>query len=79
MSGMKEIATKTEELDSSRVQVVDMVNSLTAIAQENAAATEETSASVVEVANIVDGISRKAGELSGIADNMNEKMSVFKL
>jgi hypothetical protein len=33
----------------------------------------------VEVANIVDGISRKAGELSGIADNMNEKMSVFKL
>ncbi len=79
MSGMKEIATKTEELDSSRVQVVDMVNSLTAIAQENAAATEETSASVVEVANIVDGISRKAGELSSIADNMNEKMSVFKL
>ena len=79
IDGMKVIADKTKALDEARIGVVDVVNNLTAIAQENAASTEETSASVVEVASIVTGISDKAEELNGLAEEMMDKMSVFKV
>lgn len=79
VSGMNVIAGKTQELDAARTNVVDIVNNLTAIAEQNAAATQETSASVVEVASIVTGISEKAEELNTIAEQMEEKVSVFQI
>ena len=45
IESIKTIAQRTEELDQARVKVVDVVQNLTAIAQENAASAEETSAS----------------------------------
>ena len=44
------IADKTRNLDTARITVVDVVQNLTAIAEENAAGTEETSASTAELA-----------------------------
>lgn len=79
IAGMQEIAEKTKQMDAARVNVVDVVSSLTAIAEENAAATEETSASVVEVADIVTGIADKANDLNAIATELEEKMGIFKL
>lgn len=79
LSGMNTISNQTGELDSARVNVVDIVNSLTAIAEENAAATEETSASVDEIANIVTNIAKLSDDLSHIAREMEEKMSIFKM
>lgn len=79
VAGMDVIASRTKELDEARVNVVDVVSSLTAIAQQNAAATEETSAAVVEVASIVTGIAEQAEALDGIAKEMDEKMNIFKL
>jgi len=57
------IRDKSEKLDETRIAVVDIVQNLTAIAEENAASTEETSASVTEVTAIVAEISEKATEL----------------
>ena len=51
IDGIRTIAEKTEQLDQARVKVVDVVQNLTAIAEENAAGTEETSASAAEVGN----------------------------
>lgn len=79
MDGMMVIAGKTQEMDVARVSVVDVVNNLTAIAEENAAATEETSASVAEVSTIVADIADKTKSLNAIAEKLEEKVAVFKL
>jgi methyl-accepting chemotaxis protein len=57
--------------------VVDVVQSLTAIAQQNAAGAEETSASVTEVTNIVGGVAQSATELKEVAVGLRESISVF--
>lgn len=79
VNGMQVIAQKTREMDKARVNVVDVVNNLTAIAEENAASTQETSASVTEVANIVEDISEKSESLNEIAEELREKMSTFRM
>lgn len=73
------IRDKSNELDGTRVAVVDIVQNLTAIAEENAASTEETSASVTEVTAIVNQISEKAAELKQIADELDANMQIFKI
>lgn len=79
VNGMQIIAQKTREMDKARVNVVDVVNNLTSIAEENAASTQETSASVTEVANIVEDISEKSESLNEIAEELREKMSTFRM
>ncbi|MBQ8592125.1 MAG: methyl-accepting chemotaxis protein [Lachnospiraceae bacterium] len=73
------IMDKTEQMDTARVNVVDVVQNLTAIAEENAASTEQTSASVTEVGSIVDNISENAERLSSIAGSLDERMDIFKI
>lgn len=77
VNGVGNIADKTQQLDHARVNVVDIVQSLTAIAEENAASTEETSASVSEVTNIVGQISDNVVELREIAERLEQKMNEF--
>ena len=79
IDGMHIIANKTQALDKARVNVVDVVNNLTAIAQQNAASAEETSASVTEVSSIVSDIADKTKLLNTIAEELEEKVAVFKL
>lgn len=79
IDGVAKIAEKTRQMDEARVNVVDVVQSLTAIAQENAANTEETSASVTEVGSIITSISENAAKMRGIADALEQSMDLFKL
>ena len=79
MKGIRVIAVKTQEMDKARVNVIDGVNNLTAIAEENAATTEETSASVAEVSTIVTQIAEQTKSLKKIAGELEGKISVFKL
>ncbi len=72
------ISDKSAQLDEARVGVVDIVQSLTAIAEENAAGTQETSASATEVSAIVEDISDKSNGLRQIAADLESSMSVFK-
>ena len=62
-----------------RAGVIDVVQELSAIAQENAASTEETSASVTEVSAISEEMSEEAKKLRDISNAMEERMSVFKI
>lgn len=73
------ITGKTENLDSSRGKVVDVVQNLSAIAQENAASSQETSAYVAEVSNIVADISENAARLKDIAYGLDQSMKKFQL
>ncbi len=79
IEGIRAIADKMEKIDNTRVNVVDIVQNLTSLAQENAAGTEETSASVTEVGEHMSLISQSAGELKQIADGLQKEMEVFRL
>lgn len=79
IDGINRISVKTEMLDEARVNVVDVVQNLTAIAEENAASAEETSASVCEVTSIVEDISSKSTALKEIAQELDKSMDIFKL
>lgn len=75
----EDITDKTKQLDQSRVSIVDIVQNLTAVAEENAASTQETSAASAEVAATVANASDSAKELKRIANELEENMSIFRL
>lgn len=77
INGIGNIADKTKKLDEARITVVDVVQNLTAIAEENAASTQETSASVTEVSNIVYNLSENAKKLDNVASELQEKVKLF--
>lgn len=79
IDGVTRIAEKTRQMDEARVNVVDVVQSLTAIAEENAASTEETSASVTEVSSIVTNISDNTEKMKNVANELEQNMGIFKL
>lgn len=77
IDGIRVIADKTAKLDEARIRVVDVVQNLTAIAQENAASTEETSASAAEVGAIMSNIAENADQLHQIAVDLEESVKQF--
>lgn len=77
MGGINNIYEKTENMDKAKINVVDIVQNLTAIAEENAAGTEETSASVNEVSSVADDISGNAKQLHSVAQTIDEAMKKF--
>ena len=79
IAGMSAIDEKTKQLDHERSGVIDIVQNLSAIAQENAASTEETSASVTEVKAISDQLSEEADSLKNISHIMEQSMAVFQI
>lgn len=79
IQGVDEIADRTNQLNTARSNVVDVVQNLTAIAEENAASTEETSAAVIEVANIMQEVSSHAAKLQEIAHTLETNVDIFKL
>lgn len=79
IAGIDIINSKAYELDEARVRVVDVVQSLSAIAEQNAASTEETSASATEVESIVATISDNAKQLNEVADQLYEDVLKFKI
>ncbi|MEG0961334.1 MAG: methyl-accepting chemotaxis protein [Lachnospiraceae bacterium] len=79
ISGIAEISNRTGQLNSTRNNVVDAVQSLTAIAQQNAASTEETSAAVIEVSEVMQNITEHAQQLQEIASILEKNVTTFKL
>ena len=79
IEGIRAIARRVKELDEARVKVVDVVQNLTAIAEENAASTEETSASATEMSAIMESIDGNAKNLNEVADLLHDTISKFKI
>lgn len=59
MDSVNTITEKTELLNQSREKIIDVVQNLSAIAEENAASSQETSASITQVNTVVTDISDK--------------------
>lgn len=79
IDGIRIVAAKLTEIDEARTQVVDVVQNLTAIAQENAAGTQETSASVTEVGSHMMDITQNSDDLRQIADRLEQEMKAFRM
>ena len=79
MESINTIYEKTDKMDQAKTEVVDVVQNLTAIAEENAAGTEETSASVTEVNDIVEDISSNAKQLHDAAQKIEDHMNKFEI
>lgn len=79
IDGVTRIAEKTRQMDEARVNVVDIVQSLTTIAEENAASTEETSSFVTEVSSNVTNISENTEKMKNVANELEQNMKIFKL
>lgn len=77
IDGIHSISAKTKQLNEARIRVVDVVQNLTAIAEENAAGTEQTSASVTEVGNTMNDVAEEATHLNGIATALEDSVKVF--
>ena len=78
-SGMGEISAKTGSLDEARVSVVDVVQNLTAIAEQNAASTQQTNASANEFSNLVGNIQNETVNLKEIAGGIERSVGVFRI
>jgi len=74
-----DITSHTQVIDNSRQTVVDVVQNLSAIAEENAASAEETSASIVEVNELTQYIGERAERLDTVSTELAEAMNFFTI
>ena len=73
------IVKEIKAIDTDRVNVVDVVQNLTAIAEENAAGTEETLASTGLVTNMMEQMEQIANRLNGISSDIEQRIGDFKI
>lgn len=78
IESVKGITKTADVMDSAKNEVVEIVQSLAAISEENAAGAQETSASVTQVTEIMVDLNNKATELENISAQLNELMERFK-
>lgn len=77
--GMVSIEEQTQKIEDARNKIVDTVQSLSAIAEENAASTQETSASMMEIGSVINDISQNAENLKNIAEVLERNMQLFQM
>lgn len=73
------IEVVSDEMERSRKQVVDIITSLAAIAEENAASTQETSATTEEVLASVITINDMVEEIDELSEQFSNAINEFKI
>ncbi len=74
-----DIAGNIKQIDQAKENVVDVIQNLSAVSEENAAATQETSASTVMAMNTMETIAEDAVRLRTIAEALEQGVQQFKL
>ena len=77
--GIEAIENRTVALNEARSSIVEVVQGLSAVAEENAASTQETSAATAEVANSFNEVTESAGVVKNAADKIADSMSNFQI
>ncbi|MCM1496046.1 MAG: methyl-accepting chemotaxis protein [Bacteroides sp.] len=77
--GIETIEGRTIALNEARASIVEVVQGLSAVAEQNAASTEETSAATAEVANSFNEVTESAGLVRSTADEIANSMSNFQI
>lgn len=86
ISGIEEATRETaringqaKECDEARQVVVDIIQNLSAISEENAAATQETTASIEELNAMINILAEAADETKGLAQKLDEDTRFFTI
>lgn len=79
MEGVESIARSTKTLDEAKGRVIMSVESLSAIAEENAASTQETAASAEELTATIGEIKNATSCLNQVADNLTTQTNRFQI
>jgi methyl-accepting chemotaxis protein len=75
----EENSSATEQMRETARNVADAIQSIAGVAEENSAATEQVSASSEEMTAQVEEVTAAAHSLGSIADDLEAKVSTFKL
>ncbi|MBU5331668.1 methyl-accepting chemotaxis protein [Anaerocolumna aminovalerica] len=79
IDAVKELSDSGEEMDLMRQDIIENLESLSAIAEENAAASEQASAATEEQTASVEEIAGASDSLSELAVKLNSLVARFKL
>lgn len=79
MTETEKIYGQTKECDQARAQVTDVIQNLSAVAQQNAASTEETNAAMEELNATINLLADAAKDLKDIAQKLESDVSFFKV
>lgn len=79
ISGVESISENTELLSQAKNRVLSSVESLSAIAEENAASTEETAASAEELAATISEIKEATAKLYDVSDELTNELNMFQI
>lgn len=77
VDGIKMIGQEIVELTKAKENTVDVVQTVAAIAEENAASTQEASATVEQVTSAIGTVAKQMSGLKDIAIILQEKTAVF--
>lgn len=78
VENIHEIETIIFDLNENRKTIIDIIQSLSAISEENAAASEETAASTIQLGDVIDKLAEDASELNTLAELLEKEVSAFK-
>ncbi|MBT2686918.1 methyl-accepting chemotaxis protein [Bacillus sp. ISL-47] len=76
---MEEVATAIQQMSAGSLQMVQSMDEISHVANESAMATQSVLASTEEQAASMEEISNSAGRLTGMAEDLKELISRFKL
>ncbi len=79
VKGVRIIADNAENCVAAKDKVVDVMGSLSAISEENAAACEETGASMEELSATVTTLAGSARSMHDVSINLNDEVGFFKI
>lgn len=79
MEETERIYGQTKECDQARIRVTDVIQNLSAVAQQNAASTEETNAAMQELNATINLLAEAAKDLKEIAVELEADVSFFKI
>ncbi len=79
MKAAEDIHTSGDEMDGMKNEILDIMRSLTAIAEENSAATQEASAVMEEQVSSMEEIAGSSEGLANLAQNLYGIISRFKI
>ena len=73
------IRQQTENCNSARANVADVISNLSAISEQNAASTEETTASMEEMNAAINLLAESAQQLQEMSKSLEENISFFRV
>lgn len=76
---IRQIESRTRKLESARAEIIDVINSLSEIAQQNVEGTMQTSASITEITDSFQNIEDSTENLRNMADMLAHNIRHFNI